>query len=119
LLYLELQRGKAGMSTTQYQQELGATAACTLRLAEGCIHPEENRCHTIKGDAWFGSVKAAAALGRKGIRAVLQVKNNKGLFPKDYIEKALEDAPRGVHIVLTGTASGIELIALGYRYSTK
>jgi hypothetical protein len=48
------------------------------------------------------------------------VKNNKGFFPKDYIEKALEDALGGAHIVLTGTApSGIELIALGYRYSTK
>jgi len=43
------------------------------------------------------------------------VKNNKGLFPKDYIEKALEDAPGGVQTA----PNGIELIALGYRYSTK
>jgi hypothetical protein len=120
LLHLEIQRGKAGMASQKYQQELGATAACTLRLAEECITPEDDRCHSIQGDAWFGSVKAAAALGRKGFRAVLQVKNNKGLFPKDYVEKALEDAPGGVHIVLKGTApNGIELLALGYRYSTK
>ena len=120
LLYLELQRGKAGMATSQYQQELGATAACTVRLAEGCVNPEDDRIHTIQGDAWFGSVKAAAALGQRGFRAVLQVKNNKGLFPKDYIDKALEDAPGGVHIVLSGTApNGVQLIALGYRYSTK
>jgi hypothetical protein len=100
--------------------QLHNTAACTLHLAKGCIHPEDDRCHTLQGDAWFGSVKAAAALGRKRIRAVLQVKNKKGFFPKDYIEKVLEDAPGGVHIVLTGTApNSIELIALGYRYSTK
>ncbi len=61
-----------------------------------------------------------AALGKEGFRAVLQVKNNKGLFPKDYVEKALEDMPGGVHIVLKGTApNGIELLVLGYRYSTK
>ena len=108
------------MASQQYQQELGATAACTLRLAEGCIAAEDDRCHTIQGDAWFGSVKAAAALGQKGIRAVLQVKNNKALYPKEYIEKALENAPGGVHIVLKGNApNGVELIAIGYRYSTK
>jgi hypothetical protein len=118
LLYLEIQRGKVGMATQKYQQELGATTACTLRLAEGCIAPEDDYFHTVQGDAWFGSVRAAAALGRKGSRAVLQVKNNKGLFPKDYIEKALEDAPRGMHIVLSGTApSGINLIALGLIFN--
>ncbi len=54
------------MVSQKYQQELEATPACTLRLAEECITPEDDRCHTIQGDAWFGSVKAAAALGRKG-----------------------------------------------------
>jgi hypothetical protein len=74
----------------------------------------------VQGDAWFGSVRAAAALGAKGHRAVLQVKNNSGLFPKSFIMDALENAPGGVHIVLKGTApNGIELVAIGYRYSTK
>jgi hypothetical protein len=67
LLYLKLQRGKAGMASQKYQQELGATAACTLCLSEGCIAPEDDRCHTIQGDTWFGSVKAAAALGKKRV----------------------------------------------------
>jgi hypothetical protein len=120
LLYLELQRGKVGMVTQKYQQELGAIAACTLRLAEGCITPGDDHCHTIQGDTWFGSVKAAAELGGKGFWAVLQVKNNKGLFPKAYVEEALEDAPGGVRVVLKGTApNNIELIALGYQHSTK
>jgi hypothetical protein len=62
----------------------------------------------------------AAALSAKGPRAVLQVKNNSGLFPKSFIMDALENAPGGVHIVLKGTApNGIDLVAIGYRYSTK
>ncbi len=48
------------------------------------------------------------------------MKQNKGLYSKDYIEKALEDAPGGIKIVLSGTApNGIPLIALGYRDSRK
>jgi len=104
MLVLELQCGKAGMSTAQYQDSLRATAACTVRLLEKSIPEHDDRIHTVQGDAWFGSVRAAAALGAKGHRVVLQVKNNKGLFPKDFLEDALKDAPGGVHIVLKGQA---------------
>jgi len=53
--------------------------------------------------------------------AVLQVKNNKTLFPKEVIESSLSRMPGGgMHIVLTGTnPNGVPLIALGYQYSTK
>ena len=34
MLHLELQRGKNGMQTSRHNRELGATAGCTLRLAE-------------------------------------------------------------------------------------
>ncbi len=48
----------------------------------------------------------------------LMVWKQMGLFPKEYIEKALEDAPGGVKIILSGTApNNVPLIALGYRYS--
>ncbi len=54
------------------------------------------------------------------MKAVLQVKNNKALYPKEYIEKFLENTPGGVRIVLKGNApNGVELIAIGYQYSTK
>jgi hypothetical protein len=95
MLVLELQHGKAGMSTAQYQDSLGATAACTVWLLEKSIPEDDDRIHTVQGDAWFGSVRAAAALGVKCHRVVLQVKNDKGLFPKDFIADALEDAPGG------------------------
>jgi hypothetical protein len=56
----------------------------------------------------------------KGHEEVFQVEQNKGLFPKEYIEKALEDAPEGVNIVLTGRApNNVPLVAFGYRYSRK
>ena len=51
LLVLELQRGKAGMSNATYQVELGATAACTVRLLESSIGEEDERKHTVQGDA--------------------------------------------------------------------
>jgi hypothetical protein len=92
LLVLELWRGKAGMKD--------AAAACTIHLLECSIVEEDQQKHTVQGDAWFGSVRAAEALGAKGHRAVLQVKNNSGLFPKSFITDVLENALGGVHIVL-------------------
>ena len=34
MLYVELQRGRDAMRNSDYHSELGATAACTLRLSE-------------------------------------------------------------------------------------
>ena len=53
-------------------------------------------------DAWFGSVKAATELAKRNSASILQVKTNHKLFPKDYIDNALEEAPGGTHIVLKG-----------------
>jgi hypothetical protein len=48
------------------------------------------------------------------------VKQYHNLFPKDFIEEALKDAPGGVHIVLKGTTRDeVNLAAIGYRYSHK
>ena len=74
----------------------------------------------LKGDAWFGSVRAVANLAEKGVEGILQVKQNTALFPKEYIETALKGCPGGVHIVLRGRhPNGHNLIAIGYRYSSK
>ena len=102
-----------------YQKELGATAACTVRASEVTTQVKEART-MLKGDAWFGSVKAAAAAVERGMEAVYQIKTNHGLFPKDYIEECLKDAPGGCHIVLEGKhPSEADLIAMGYRYNSK
>ena len=51
-------------------------------------------------NAWFGSVRSAAALGVRGHQAVMQVKTNSGLFPKKLIADTLDGMPGGVKIVL-------------------
>jgi hypothetical protein len=114
---IELQRGKEGMRQGKYCDTLGATAACTLRLSELSI--DGNTDSGIMGDAWFGSVKAATALAKKGCKAILQVKTGHGLYPKAFIEEALKDAPGGVWIVLESTHLNVPLVAIGYWYSTR
>jgi len=115
---MEIQRGKEGMKEKRYNRELGATTGCTLRLLEDSIPADEqDQAHGIRGDAWFGSVRTASEVGARGHEGVFQVKQYSALYPKDFISKALEDAPGGVSIVLDGMApNGVPLIALGYRY---
>ncbi len=119
LLALELQRGKGGMQSQRHCAELGATAACTLRLMEE-VHKDNSQVVAgLRADAWFGSVKAAVALAKEGYKAVLQVKTGHGLFQKKFIEETLKDAPGGVWIVLEAIHDNVPLIAIGYHYSTR
>ena len=68
---LEIQEGKDRMKAKKYFTELGATAGCSMRLAEsGC---GEDSAGGIKGDSWFGSVKVADKLGTMGMMRVLVV----------------------------------------------
>jgi hypothetical protein len=119
ILALELQCGKEGMRLEKCVDTLGATAACTLQLMEEAQRNDNRTGAGLRADAWFGSVKAAVALAKKGYKAVLQVKTGRGLFPKKFIESALEDAPGGVWIVLEATHEGVPLKAIGYWYSTR
>ena len=74
----------------------------------------------IKGDSWFGLVKAAAEIAAQGMHCICQVKTAHTLFPKSFIEDVLMNTPGGVHIVLRGRhPNGKMLYALGYRYSSK
>jgi hypothetical protein len=118
ILVLEIQCGKEGMRAQRHCATLGATAACMLRLMEEAQNGDNRVGAGVQGDAWFGSVNTATALGQKGYKAVLQVKTAHGLFPKKFIEDMLKDAPGGVWIVLQSTFQGIPLILIGYCYST-
>ena len=100
---LEICRGKEGMKVKRLQRELGATAAaCTVLLAEPHRQEQYSPKDLVMGNAWFGSVKAATELAKRNSASILQVKTNHKPFPKDYIDRALEDAPGGAHIVLKG-----------------
>ena len=68
-------------------------------------------------NAWFGSVRSAAALGVRGHQAVMQVKTNSGLFPKKLIADTLDGMPGGVKIVLKGTAPNeVLLVAILHHH---
>ena len=118
--HMEIQRGKEGMKSAKFNDQMGATAGCTLRLLLNTIPLQEQHKHGVRGDAWFGSVNTANQVGLRGHEAVFQVKQYHSLFPKDFIEEALKEAPGGVHIVLKSTTSDeVNLVAVGYRYSRK
>ena len=119
--HMEIQRGKEGMKTQKFNSDVGATAGCTLRLLLNTIpHEKGSIKHGIRADAWFGSVKTASEVSRRGHEAVFQVKQYHSLFPKAFIEETLKDAPGGVHIALEGKPQcEVTLIAVGYRYSRK
>ena len=58
-------------------------------------------------------------LALRGRAFIGQIKSNYSLFPKKYIEDKLQNAPGGTHIVLKATYREVDLIAIGYRYSSK
>ncbi len=95
LLALEIQRGKEGMRMQRHCDALGATAVCILWLMEE-VQDDIQIGAGLQANAWFGSVKSAVALAKKGYSAVLQVKTGHGLFPKKIIESTLEGTPGGV-----------------------
>ena len=53
---------------------MGATAACTLRIAKGGTQPTlEGQKEGVKADTWFGSVTCADALGQQGFKSIMSV----------------------------------------------
>ena len=54
-------------------------------MAEGSNQEEYSGRDVVKGDAWFGSVTAAAELAKAGKDCCLQVNQNSGLYSKKFI----------------------------------
>ena len=74
MLFLEMMEGKERMAKRRHHADLGATAACSVRLME-----DARLCHkgrVLLGDSWFASVKAAVALHKRGVYFIGPVKNN-------------------------------------------
>jgi hypothetical protein len=65
MMALEVQRSKKNTPSLMYNKLLGVTTGVCLRLLEHS-DPKDGVKECIKGDAWFGSVRAAASLGKKG-----------------------------------------------------
>jgi hypothetical protein len=89
-----------------------------MRLIEA-TDPEDGLKECIKGDAWFGYIRACSALGGEVHKDFHQIKENKDLYPKAFIEEQMAANPGGTSIVLKGKhPNGVPFIAIGYRYST-
>ena len=65
------------MSGKHHVQEYGATAATTLHLTQPCHG--SGRC--IIADSWFGSVKSASNLIRRGLYSIVLAKTVHKDFP--------------------------------------
>ena len=120
--HIEIQRGKDGMRHQEHNTTMGATSECTIRLLERSI-PDSEKLERfyIQGDSWFGSINTCAEVAKRKREGVFQIKQYKTLFPMDFINESLRDAPGGIHVALSGkhATTGANLIAVGYRYSRK
>ena len=78
------------MKNSRYQQELGATAACTKRMMEetkgiGQKYKKGGAKDCFLFDSWFASKKAAEAAMELGVELIGMVKTNTKGFCKDTI----------------------------------
>ena len=130
MLWLEVQEGKERMRKKEFQ-DLGGTAACTMRGVLSTDDYEEsleletnedlNKKRCYYGDSWFGSVKTAANISRAGHHAVMMVKTAFSRSPKKWLEEKMKDMPGGVWIVLEGIAEkeDVPVVCIGYKYNRK
>ena len=72
-------------------------------------------------NSWEGYVIGTSSDSnyRGGHEGIFAVKTNHGWFPKKELETNMKDWPSGSYLVMETTApdSGIELIAIGYKYN--
>lgn len=97
MLAADIVEGKAIDDQKEFVQEMGATAAVTLRITR----PYWGQGRILVADAWFGSYKLAYALLEKGWYSVMNVKNNTKHFPKKKLIAACPDRGDASHMKVT------------------
>lgn len=112
------------MKSQEYHHQLGATAACSVRMAEATVHcgqPGDTTSRNLfAGDSWFASVKTAEEIYTRGSEFIGPVKTAKKLFPIKEIERIMKNWPRGTHVVLEGQGlKETPLLAIGYKYNAR
>ena len=73
---------------------------------------------------FYGSVATAKALRNTSVmdneaNSILQVKTATSGYPKKFLDKTMLNWPGGSHLVLKATIDGVNLYAVGYKYSSK
>ena len=115
------------MKYSRYQQDLGATAACTKQMMEetkgiGQKSKKGGPKDCFMFDSWFASKKAAEAAMELGADFIGMVKTNTKGFCKETIEKLTKNWPGGSYLVLRSkpmVSGGRPLIAIGYQYNAR
>ena len=104
------------MHKADYYKELGATAACCIRLAESLMDSGD----ILYGDSYFGQEKTSKKLYKDlQIHSVLAVKQSHVRYPKSFLKLKMKDWPAGTSLVLPSCFDDRNLIAIGYKYHSK
>ena len=78
---LELYEGREIMSQKEWVKEYGATTATVLRLTQD-LH---STGRIVVADSWFGSVKSAIALRKRGLYCNMLVKTAHKVYPRELL----------------------------------
>jgi hypothetical protein len=106
---LELYEGKDVMVSKEFVSSYGATTATTIRLTQ----PYHGSGRIIIADSWFGSIKTAVEMMKRGLYSVLIVKTAHKGFPRQLLgEETLE---RGKWVAYTTEQDGIKLQACRFQ----
>ena len=75
----------------------------------------------VLGNSWFGSVKSAVEVASAGHHAVLVMNTEHSRFPNRVLQEKMKYFPGGTWTVMKGKCnrSGVELLAIGYKYNSK
>ena len=103
------------MHQAEHFNQLGATATCTLRMAQGLCKAGD----TIHGNSYFGQAKTATELLQHGITSNFVIKQGYSGYPKEFLLATMDKWPAVTKLVLRSDNGNGDLIAVGYKYSDK
>ena len=105
---MELYEGREAMQGKEFVDEYGATAATSLRLTSDI----QGSGRTVIADSWFGSVKTAICLRKRGLHSIMLVKTAHRNFPKELLNET--PIRRGDWVAYSGEIQGVNLQAVAF-----
>ena len=115
------------MNHNNYQQGIGATAACTNRIMEatkgvGQKYRKGETKDCFLFDSWLSSEKLAEATMEVGSKFIGVINTNTKVFCKETIDKLTKYWPGDSYLVLRSNhmvPGGRPLIVIGCKYNTR
>ena len=123
MLYLDIQKWKENMKTSEFQKNLGVTAACMNRLAmaaKGCVQMTSN--YTYFYGSRFSYVKTAEEAIAAGFDYCGTAKTSYKEFCLAILENLMKYWPGGSYIFIksnTRVPGVIPLLYIGYKYNSR